>query len=101
MFYRMTRLHFEEDEFEALMHLAESLRGRIEGIVGLEFADLAKTGEGEGMMITAYRDEADYVTAAGEVAEILGALTEVLTSTPHGHEGTVVLSFGDSPAVNG
>lgn len=101
MFYRMTRLRFDEDDFDDLMALAESLRGRIEAIAGLEFVDLAKTGAGEGMFIAAYRDEADYVAAAGEVAEIVGEMTEVLTSTPHGHEGTVVLSFGSSPTSSG
>ncbi len=97
MFYRMTRLHWKEDDYEAVLSLAESMRGRIEAIDGLRFADLAKTGEGEGMIIAAYRSESDYQAASEEVASILGELGRLLTSTPHGHQGTVALSFGSPP----
>ena len=55
------------------------MRDRVEGIGGLMFADLAKTGEGEGMIIAAYQSEADYQAASAEVASILGDLTQLLT----------------------
>jgi hypothetical protein len=74
-----------------------SFADRVDAIGGLRFAEFAKTGEGEGMIIAAYRSEADYQAGAEEIASILGELTRLLTSTPHGHEGTVVLSFGDAP----
>jgi hypothetical protein len=93
MFYRMTRLHWNEDDYEDLLTAAESLRGQVEAIEGLLFAELAKTGDGEGMIIAAYRSESDYQTASDQVASILGELDRVLTSTPHGHQGTVALSF--------
>lgn len=96
MFYRMTRLHFEEERFDGLLQFAETMRSRVEAIGGLVSADIAKTGEGEGMIIAAYEDESDYQSAAGEVASILEGLGEYLTSTPHGHAGTVVFSFGGS-----
>ena len=98
MYYRMTRLHWSEDRFEEVLSLAESLRERVEAIKGLMFAELVTTGEGEGMIIGGYESEADYQIASGEVASILGELTRLLTSTPHGHEGTVVLSFGNAPS---
>ena len=98
MYYRMTRLHWSEDHYNDVMSLAESMRDRVEAIGGLMFAELAKTGEGEGMIIAAYQSEADYQAASGEVASILGELTRLLTSTPHGHEGTVVLSYGNAPS---
>ncbi len=98
MFYRMTRLHFEEDRFDDLIALSESLRDRVEAIGGLKFADLTKTGEGEGMIIAAYEEESDYQAASEEVAAILDEMAVYLTSTVHGHEGTVVLSYGASPA---
>ena len=98
MYYRMTRLHWSEDRFDEVLSLAETLKDRVEAIEGLMFADLATTGEGEGMIIAAYKSEADYQTASGEVASILGELTRLLTSTPHGHEGTVVLSYGNTPS---
>jgi hypothetical protein len=98
MYYRMTRLHWSEGRYNDVMSLAESMRDRVEAIGGLMFAELAKTGEGEGMIIAAYQSEADYQAASGEVASILGELTRLLTSTPHGHEGTVVLSYGNAPS---
>jgi hypothetical protein len=80
------------------MALAESMRDRVEAIGGLMFAELAKTGDGEGMIIAAYRSEADYQAVAADVASILGELAQLLTSTPHGHEGTVILSYGNAPS---
>lgn len=98
MFYRMTRLHWSEDRYNDLISLAESMRDRVEAISGLIFAELAETGEGEGMIIAAYESEADYQAASTEMASILGKLSRLLTSTPHGHEGTVVLSYGNAPS---
>ena len=97
MYYRMTRLHWSEDRFDDVLSQAESLRVRVEAIEGLMFAEFAKTGKGEGMIIAGYLSEADYRIASGEVASILGELSRLLTSAPHGHEGTVVLSYGDAP----
>ena len=97
MFYRMTRLHWNEDDYEDVLSVAESMRDRVEVIDGLVFAELAKTGEGEGMIIAAYRSESGYQAVAAEVSSILGGLAGLLTSTPHGHQGTVALSFGNPP----
>ncbi|MFZ0012909.1 MAG: hypothetical protein WAL25_02220 [Acidimicrobiia bacterium] len=92
----MTRLHWKEDDFEELLATAESLRGRVEVFDGRLSAEFAKTGKGKGMIIAAYRSESDYQEASAEVASILGELERLLTSTPHGHQGTVALSFGSS-----
>ena len=99
MFYRMTRLHWNADRYDDVVSMAESMRSRIEAIRGLMFAELATTGEGEGMIIAAYQSEADYQAASEEVASILSQLSRLLTSSPHGHEGTVVVSYGDAPRV--
>jgi len=98
MYYRMTRLHWNEDRYDDVMALAESMRDRVEAIDGLVFAELAKTGKAEGMIIAGYESEADYQAASGEVASILGELARLLTSVPHGHEGGVVLSYGAAPS---
>jgi hypothetical protein len=97
MFYRMTRLHWSEDDYEDLLSVAESMRDQVGAIDGLLFAELAKTGEGEGMFIAAYRSESDYHAASTQVALVFGELDRLLTSTPHGHQGTVAVSFGSSP----
>ncbi|MDX1468697.1 MAG: hypothetical protein R3258_05100 [Acidimicrobiia bacterium] len=97
MYYRMTRLHWRPEDYDGVVSRAAALQSRIESIQGLLFAELIDTGEGEGMIIAAYRSEADYRTAADEVASIFDDLDEMLTATPHGHEGTSVLSFGEAP----
>ena len=99
MFYRMTRLHWSADRYDDVVSLAESMRSRVEAISGLMFAELATTGEGEGMIIAAYRSEADYQAASAEVESILKQLGRLLTSTPHGHQGTVVVSYGNAPRL--
>jgi len=99
MFYRMTRLHWSADRYDDVVSLAESMRSRVEAISGLLFAELATTGEGEGMIIAGYQSEADYQAASEEVASILGQLGRLLTSTPHGHQGTVVVSYGNAPRL--
>jgi hypothetical protein len=68
MYYRMIRLHWSEDSYGDVMSLAESMRDRVEPTGGLMFAELAKTGEGEGMIIAAYESEATYQAVSGEVA---------------------------------
>ena len=98
MYYRMTRLHWSDDRYDDVMSLAESMRDRVEAIDGLVFAELAKTGDGEGMIIAAYESEGGYQAVSGEVASILSELSRLLTSTPHGHEGTVILSYGNAPS---
>jgi heme-degrading monooxygenase HmoA len=93
MFYRMTRLHFAEERFDDLVELATSLRDRVEGIPGLRFAELIRTGEGEGMIISSYHDASTFQASARAEADVIDDLAALLTSTPHGHEGSVVLSF--------
>lgn len=97
MFYRMTRLHWDKDRNDDLNALAESLRARMEAIEGMQFAELVATGEGEGMIIAAYEDESDY-RAGAEVAVVEASFADMLTSKPHGHHGTVVVSYGAAPS---
>lgn len=94
MFYAMTRLHFDESRLDELMEKAESIRGRVEAIDGLLFAELIETGEGQGMIIAAY----DHEPTTDSMGVLLEEWSNLLTSAPHGHEGTVVLRYGRSPA---
>lgn len=97
MFYRMTRLHWEESRRGDVAASAESLREKMESIAGLQFAELAETGPGEGMIIAAYDDGSDH-KASAEVTLIEESLFHLLTAKPHGHEGTVVVAYGDAPS---
>lgn len=79
MYYRITRLHFEEERFEDLLSHADSLRDRVERMSGLRFTDLAKTGEGEGMIIAAFDSKRAYQDVADEAAAILGELSSPIS----------------------
>ena len=94
MFYRMTRLHFDESRFAELTAWAETIRPRVEAVDGFLFADLVQTGEGSGMVIAAYSSESAFSAASDTVAEVMGEMSEYLTSAPHTHAGTVALSYG-------
>jgi hypothetical protein len=93
MFCRMTRIHFEETGFAELTAWAETARPRVEAINGLLFADLVRTGRGEGMVIAACGSEHDYEAAADTAAEVLGEMGEMLTGRPHIHAGSVAVSL--------
>lgn len=94
MYYRMTRLHFKEDAIQDLVDWLTAQRERIEDIDGLLFWDLARGGQTDGMIIAAYREESAYQASADVVASVLEEMTVHLTDTPHGHDGTVLVSHG-------
>lgn len=94
MFYRMTRIHFEDDNFDDLLTWAETARARIEALDGFLFADIVVTGPGEGMVVAAYDSEGSFQAASTAVAGVVGEMAQLLTSEPHTHQGTVAYSYG-------
>lgn len=93
MYYRMTRLHWDEERFDDLIEWAATVRERVEKIEGLLFADLVRTGAGQGMVMAGYRREDDFEAASATVLGIIEEMSEFLSDTPHGHAGNVVLSW--------
>jgi len=93
MFYRFTRIHFDDARYAELLDWAETVRNDVEAIDGFEFADLCRSGEGEGMIIAAYRSEADFDAASEVVAGVMGGMAQYLTSPPHTHAGTSDRTF--------
>lgn len=55
MYYRMTRLFYEEERFDELTAWAETIRDRVTNIEGLLFADLVRIGSGEEMVMAGYK----------------------------------------------
>lgn len=96
MFYRFTRIHFEDNRYGELLDWAETVRGDVESIEGFEFADICRSGEGEGMIIAAYRSEADFDAASEIAAAVMGGIAPYLTAPPHTHAGTSDRTFGRS-----
>lgn len=93
MYYRMTRLHFEEDALEELVGWMAAQEKRLEDIDGLLTWDLARGGATDGMVIASYRDEPAYAAAADAIDAIFDEMGRYLTDTPHGHDGTVIYSL--------
>jgi len=94
MFYRVTKYNFEEERFDEQLAWGESVRGTIEGIVGLEHVDVFRSAPGEGMIVAAYVDEAAFDAASETVTAVLGEMGKFMTRPPHTHSGTVDQSFG-------
>ena len=95
MFYRLSRLHFDDDRFGELIAWAESAKPRVQEITGLVFADIARTGSGEGMILAGYDSEEDYESARSTVADLFEKMAPYLTDRPHTHAGSSELSFID------
>lgn len=95
MFYRMSRLHFDDERFGELLAWAESVKPRVREIGGLVFADIARTGSGEGMILAGYSSESDYQKASATVSELFDEMAEYLTDSPHTHAGSSDFSFVD------
>ncbi|MDA2978236.1 MAG: hypothetical protein O3B42_00450 [Actinomycetota bacterium] len=93
MFYRVTNLRFDEDRSDELLVWSESIRSTIEGISGLEFAEIVRTGKGEGIAIGVYSDEASYLASAEIVASVLSGLGEFLTSASPTQSGSSIAAF--------
>jgi hypothetical protein len=93
MFYRVAHLQFEEERFSELADWAENVRPRVEAVDGLRFADLARTGPGEGMIVAGYDDEDSFQAAAETIARVLGEMAEFLTGPTQINAGTVAISF--------
>jgi len=95
VFYRMSRLHFDDDRFEDLLAWAESVKPRVEEIQGLVFADIARTEVGAGMILAGYESESDFESARATVSELFDEMAGFLADRPHTHAGSSEFSFKD------
>lgn len=82
MFYRMSRLHFDDDRFDELIAWAQSVKPRVQGIDGLVLADIARTGSGEGMIVAGYETESDFEAARETVSGLFEEMAGFLTVGP-------------------
>ena len=93
MFYRMSRLHFDDERFDELLVWAESAKPRVQQISGLVFADIARTGFGEGMILAGYQSESDFEAAQETVMGLFDEMAQYLTDRPHTHAGSANFTF--------
>ncbi len=94
MYYRMTRLHWDEDRYDDLLAWAAATKDRVEALDGLLFAGLVRSGPDNGMIISAY--ETEEAAESADTGPLMDELADFLTKTPHGHEGVVVQSYGSA-----
>jgi len=94
MFYRVTKINFDDERFDEIIAWGETMRASIEGIHGLWHVDTFRSAPGEGMIVAAYENEAAFTTASETVTAVLSDMAQFLTSSPHTHSGTVDQSFG-------
>ena len=91
--YRITR--FAASNMEKAGSIAETMRDEIEGI-GADFIDLVSYGNGKGVVIAKYPDQAT-MDAASEIAkQAFGKMIEegvVDEGSVHPHTGNVFKSF--------
>lgn len=93
MYYRFTRIHFDDERYDELLGWSETVRDEVEAIDGFEFAELCRSGPGEGMIIAAYASEDDFAAANEVVARVFDGMARYLTSEPHTHAGTSDRTF--------
>ena len=91
--YRLTR--FAASDMDKAGEIAETMRDEIEGI-GAEFIDLVSYGNGKGVVIAKYPDEATMDAASELAKQAFGKMIEegvVDGDSVHPHTGTVFKSF--------
>lgn len=91
--YRITR--FAAPDMDKAAEIAESMRGVIES-AGADFIDIVSYGNGKGVVLAKYPDQAA-MDAANELAkQAFGKMIEagaVEDGSIHPHAGTVIKSF--------
>ena len=95
MFYRMSRLHFDDDRFADLLAWAQTVQRQVQDIQGLVFAGIVRTRAGEGRIVAAYEAETDFEAASEVVADLFEGAATYLNDHPHTHAGSSAFSFLD------
>ena len=91
--YRITR--FAAPDMDKAREITESMRDVISGI-GADFIDLVSYGNGKGVVIAKYPDQATMDAASDTAKKVFGDLIEagvVDADSVHPHMGEVINSF--------
>ena len=91
--YRLTR--FAAPDMDKAGEIAERMRSEIEGI-GADFIDLVSYGNGKGVVIAKYPDQATMDAASETAKQAFGKMIEegvVDEDSVHPHTGNVFKSF--------
>lgn len=91
--YRITR--FAASDMDKAKEMAESMRSLIEGL-GADFIDIISYGNGKGVVIAKYPDQATMDTATDGARKVFGEMIEagvVDADSIHPHAGELLVSF--------
>ena len=91
--YRITR--FAASDMDKAGAFTENLRGELEG-VGADFIDFVSYGNGKGVVIARYPDQAVMDAASGPAKQVFAKMIEasvVEGDSVHPHSGVVFKSF--------
>ena len=91
--YRITR--FAASDMDKAGQIAESLRSEIEGL-GADFIDIVSYGNGKGVVLAKYPDQATMDAASDTAKMVFGKMIEAGTvdgDAIHPHTGEVLHSF--------
>ena len=91
--YRLTR--FAASDMDKAAELSESMRATLEG-VGADFIDIVSYGNGKGVVIAKYADQATMEAATDTAKKVFGAMIEagiIDGDSIHPHSGDVLKSF--------
>ena len=92
-FYRITR--FASADMSKTMAMAESMRSQLESI-GAEFIDVVDYGNGKGVVLAKYPDQATMDAASDTATAAFGKMIEagvIDGDSVHPHVGEVMQSF--------
>lgn len=91
--YRITR--FAAPKMDKVAEIGETMREMIEG-AGADFIDIVSYGDGKGVVIARYSNQATMDAASATAKKVLGTMIEagiVDGGTIHPHTGEVMSSF--------
>ena len=91
--YRITR--FAAPDMNKVAEMIESMRNEIENI-GSDFIDIVSYGNGKGVVIAKYTDQATMDAAAETAKQVFGKMVEagiIEGDSIHAHMGEVIQSF--------
>ena len=92
-FYRITR--FASADMNKTREMSESMRGELENL-GAEFIDVVDYGNGKGVVLAKYPDQATMDAASDTARMVFGKMVEagvIDGDSIHPHAGEVIQSF--------
>ena len=82
MHYRLTTMKFRADKRDAFLAYADSIRGEMKAITGIQSVVTVETAPGEAVVIASYDKMTNAMSAAPKVQKIMGGMAEFFVAPP-------------------